>query len=218
MLPFSREQFMSVFVIYNQAIWPAQIVAEVLGLAIIYAIWRQIRWSGNLAYLALAVMWLWTGLSYHFAFFSGINSAAFIFAAFFVLQGLLFLLAAALNDPQFGKVPPIRACAGGFLIFYAILLYPLIGVLLGHSLVELPSFGVTPCPLTIFSFGVLLLAKQRVPIWLLTIPLLWSVVGGSAALLLSVPQDWMLLASGIASLILMKMTIGNRGEPAKGAS
>lgn len=35
-IPFSFEQFFSVFGVYNEAIWPAQIVAYVLGLAVVF--------------------------------------------------------------------------------------------------------------------------------------------------------------------------------------
>ena len=50
--------------------------------------------------------------------------------------------------------------------------------------------------LVIFTFGLLMLTRP-VPLILLIIPALWSVVGGSAAFLLNVPQDWALLASGL---------------------
>ena len=212
MLPFSYEQFMAVFVAYNQAIWPAQIVAVILGLAVVYVVWRPRKGSGKIALLGLASMWLWTGLFYHFAFFNSINKAALGFAALFVIQGLVFLWRAIVaEEPEFGGAPATRTYAAVFLIFYSLVLYPAIGVLLGHRLVELPSFGVTPCPVTIFTFGILLLARQRIPIWLLIIPLAWSIIGGSAAFLLQVPQDWLLLISGIGSLILMGM--GRQRQP-----
>jgi hypothetical protein len=60
-------------------------------------------------------------------------------------------------------------------------------------------FGITPCPVTIFTLGLLLLARPMYW-WLLVIPVLWSLVGGSAAFLLRVPQDWVLLVSGVAVL------------------
>jgi hypothetical protein len=58
-------------------------------------------------------------------------------------------------------------------------------------------FGVTPCPITLFTFGVLLLAQSPLPRRLLVIPLLWALIGGSAAWLLGVAQDWPLLISGV---------------------
>lgn len=210
MLPFSRDQFLAVFAAYNQSIWPAQILALALGVAIIYAIVRQTRSAGVLVSLGLGAMWLWTGLFYHLAFFSSINGAAYVFGAGFLLQGLLFLRAAARRDLEYGDAPRLRTYVGYFLLTYAVVLYPLIGIFFGHCLAELPAFGVTPCPVTIFTFGVLLLATRRVPVVLLVVPLLWSLIGGSAAFLLDIPQDWMLLVSGVVTLILIRRIDGAR--------
>ncbi|TIP90190.1 MAG: hypothetical protein E5X60_27685 [Mesorhizobium sp.] len=67
----------------------------------------------------------------------------------------------------------------------------------------MPVFGVTPCPVTIFTFGFFLLAKPPVSGWVLAIPFIWSLIGGSAAFLLGVPQDWLLLVSGVVAVPLM---------------
>ena len=64
-------------------------------------------------------------------------------------------------------------------------------------------FGVTPCPVTIFTFGMLLLTTERLPRWLLVIPFVWSLIGGSAAIVLDVTQDWLLLASGFIAIPLI---------------
>ena len=43
-LPFTREQFLGMFETYNQAIWPAQVLAYVLGaVAVALLIWRPGR-------------------------------------------------------------------------------------------------------------------------------------------------------------------------------
>ena len=68
---------------------------------------------------------------------------------------------------------------------------------------EMPMFGVTPCPVTIFTFGMLLLTTRPPSRWLLVIPFIWSLIGGSAAVLLGVPQDWALLASGLIAIPLI---------------
>ena len=69
---------------------------------------------------------------------------------------------------------------------------------------ELPAFGLTPCPVALFTTGCLLLTTHDVPRRLLVIPLLWSLIGGSAAVLLGMPQDAVLAASGLALLILWR--------------
>lgn len=85
------------------------------------------------------------------------------------------------------------------MVAYAMLAYPLIGLLSGERLAELPLFGVSPCPLLILTFAPMILATQ-VPWWLWIVPLLWSAIGGSAAVLLAVPQDWALPVSAVAAL------------------
>jgi Family of unknown function (DUF6064) len=79
----------------------------------------------------------------------------------------------------------------------------MIGILAGHAYGELPMFGITPCPATIFTFGMFLLTTKPIPRWLLIISFVWSLIGGSAAFLLSVPQDWLLLVSGLISMPLI---------------
>jgi uncharacterized protein DUF6064 len=46
----------------------------------------------------------------------------------------------------------------------------------GHRYPEMPMFGVTPCPVTIFTFGLLLLTVRPVPRSLFVIPFVWSAV------------------------------------------
>jgi Family of unknown function (DUF6064) len=195
MLPFTREQFFGVFADYNNAVWPAQLVAYLLGLAMLVALLRPSVQGHRVIGAGLGLMWLWTGVAYHAGFFARINPAAPAFAALFVVQGLLFVHAALLRrDLRFvaGRGP--HTWAGWAVIVYAALLYPLLGAA-GHGYPAMPTFGITPCPVTLFTFGTLLVAQGPVPRRLLVIPWLWALIGGSAAFLLSVPQNWPLLLS-----------------------
>jgi hypothetical protein len=217
MLPFTLDQFLQVFIIYNDAIWPAQIAAYVLGAIAVAALFRPGRVSDRLIASILAVMWLWTGIVYHGLFFAGINGAAYGFAALFIVQGLAFLYAGVVRDGlRFGFRPGLPAVVGGLFVLYAAVLYPLIGMAAGHGWPAMPMFGVTPCPVTIFSFGLLLLTDRRFSYWLLVIPLIWSLIGGSAAILLDVPQDWLLLVSGVIAVPLI--VLRDRRRPAAAAA
>ncbi len=74
------------------------------------------------------------------------------------------------------------------------MLYPVLNAAQHQTLLRAPTFGV-PCPTTIFTMGVLLLAARG---WsLAVIPLAWSVIGGSAAVLLGVWADYMLPIGGV---------------------
>lgn len=203
MLPFTREQFLGVFADYNTAVWPAQVVAYVLGMAVVAALLRPSPTRHRVVAGVLAAMWAWTGVAYHGVFFVRINPVALGFGALFVVQGMLFLVAGVgRRRLVFGPSPGFASVLGWVLVAYSMLLYPLLGQWSGHSYPAMPMFGVTPCPVTLFTFGVLLLTSARVPRWLLIIPLAWSLVGGSAAFMLGVPQDWPLFFGGLTIVLL----------------
>jgi hypothetical protein len=63
MLPFTREQFLAVFVVHTHALWPAQLAAALLGLAIVSALCRRSLDGKDRSLIAagLALMWLVTG-------------------------------------------------------------------------------------------------------------------------------------------------------------
>ena len=204
-LPFTVEQFFGVFRAYNTAIWPAQVAAYSLAAFVVVLMLRRSAVGDRIVAAVLAGFWLWTGIAYHTVYFSRINKAAYAFGALFVIEGLLLLV--------FGTVRPrgsfrfrvgIWSLIGAALVLYAAVIYPLLGVLFGHLLVEIPWLGVTPCPTTIFTLGVFLSAVGR-RLAVLAIPLLWSVVGGNAAVLLQVPQDYGLIAAGILGLLHLLM-------------
>jgi hypothetical protein len=204
MLPFTSEQFLGVFVNYNNAIWPIQIAAYVLGAISIASLFRRTRASDRVIAGILAAMWLWTGVAYHALSFSVINKAAYIFAALFIVEGCYLVYAGVYRDQiRFGLRPLLATAVGISLMAYTAIAYPLIGVATGHRYPEMPMFGVTPCPVTIFTFGMLLLTLRPVPSWLFVIPFVWSLIGGSAAILLNVPQDWLLLVTGFIASPLM---------------
>jgi len=204
MLPFTREQFLGVFADYNTAVWPAQVVAYVLGLAVVAALLRPSPARHRVVAGVVAAMWAWTGVAYHGVFFARINPVALGFGALFVVQGMLFLVAGVgQRRLVFAPSPGIASVLGWVLVAYSMLLYPLLGQWSGHGYPALPMFGVAPCPVTLFTFGVLLLTLAPVPRWLLIIPLAWSLVGGSAAFMLGVPQDWPLFFSGLTIVLLV---------------
>jgi len=201
-LPFTSAQFFQVFADYNEAIWPVQIVAYGLGLLTLAALVR----GGSDRFVAgtIAAMWAWTGIAYHVFFFGSINAAAYGFGVLFVAQSAAFLWTGVLQGRlHFGWSDDARCWIGAASIGYAALVYPAVGMALGHAYRELPQFGVTPCPLVIFTFGCFLLLRTPAPWWMLAIPIVWSLIGGTAAFLLAVPQDWVLPASGVGTAALL---------------
>ena len=206
-VPFTTEEFLGVFGSYNTAIWPMLIVAYLLGIAGVILAIRGGNPAGRIVYGVLAFFWLWMGVVYHIIYFSPVNPVARIFGAVFILQGFLFLVFGVLRGGlTFAFTPRTGPILGAVFVIYAMVVYPLLGLSLGHAYPELPMFGVAPCPTTIFTFGILLWSKNVIPWYFLIIPLLWSLVGMSAAINLGVPQDYGLVVAGIlgTAMILMR--------------
>lgn len=198
-IPFTVEQFFGIFADYNAQIWPVQVIAYAIGLAAAGALCASPRRNKRFIFAVLAALWAWNGIAYQYMFFAAINPAARLFGALFVLQSALFA-AAALNGKVHFRTPAldVRTLMAAALIVYAFVVYELVGYLAGHGLMGGPLFGVALCPTTIFTIGVLLMARGRNVIWLSVIPVLWALVGTSAAVVLGVPQDLGLAVSALA--------------------
>lgn len=196
-LPFTTDQFLDVFGLYNTSVWPAQIFLLLIALvSLLFSVFKT-RSSSLIISVSLSILWLWDGIVYHFIFFRPINKLANLFAALFILQAVLFLyfgvITKQLNFEYKNRIVNVAAIV---LFLYALIFYPLLGIAFGHIYPRIPTFGL-PCPTTIFTFGLILLVDKRINAILFIIPFIWSLIGFSAALKLGILQDIGLLASAL---------------------
>jgi len=207
--PFTLEQFLTVFQTYNLAIWPLEIAAYLLGAGAVLLVFRRTKGGDRIISAILSLMWLANGLLYHITFFSAINKAAYVFGAMFIIQALMFFWQGVLkNGLVFGKTGSWYQTAGLIFIGYAMVIYPLLGIPARHVWPRSPMFGAAPCPTTIYTFGLLLLSLGRVPKKLLIVPLLWSLLGLSAAVNFGIYEDLGLIVAGLSgtAMILTRNT------------
>lgn len=195
-LPFTEAEFLGVFAAWNTAIWPLQALALAAGLGAVLLLLTRVRWRDPAVAAILGAFWLVNGVGYHWLYFADINRAAWLFGALFALAGLLFIIEGSVRRRLvFDRAAGGRAIAAVALIGYAIAVYPLLGLFLTHPYPHTPLFGVAPCPTTIFTLGLLLLARHPRPWIIAAVPLAWCLVGGIAAIALGVPEDWALFAA-----------------------
>jgi hypothetical protein len=203
LLPFTTQQFFSVFADYNQAVWPMQWILAAAAAGIVLLSISRVAWKDRAICVLLAGLWAWMAIAYHVAHFSRINPAAFLFAALYLVEaGLLARWAITGRRLELRYRGAAASALGVAMLAYSLVAYPLLGLWLGHAYPASPTFGV-PCPTTIFTLGILALAHGRHVATLAVAPLLWSVIGGSAAFLLGIWQDLGLIASGIALAALL---------------
>jgi hypothetical protein len=201
--PFTVEQFLDVFKNYNESVFPLQIVFYLLAVFTIYLAINPTRKSDKIISFMLAFLCLWMGVVYHLYFFSPINKVAYLFGVAFILQGVLFLaLGVFQNKLSFKIHTDIYGFVGMILILFALIIYPILGYLIGHLYPSAPTFGL-PCPTTIFTFGMLLLSDKQCPLTILIIPFLWSVIGFTAAFNFGFVEDTGLLFSALLAIPML---------------
>lgn len=200
--PFTIAQFFGVFADYNAAIWPLQIITYALGILAVLVLWLRWPLANRVIFAVLAITWAVNGIGYHWLYFAEINPIAKGFAAAFIAQSVLFAACALTSNAlRFERRRNLRSATGLSVIVYALLIYPLLGYWAGHGWLAGPLFGVAPCPTTIFTIGLLLLARGRWVAWLSIIPILWSLVGLAAALQLGMAEDLSLPVAALALVI-----------------
>jgi len=131
-LPFTSEEFLTVFENYNEAVFPMQILYLLAALAI-YLSARKEAWADKVISGILSFFWLWMGIAYHMAFFTTINTAAYFFGALFILQGGFFLWRGVFqNKLTFQIKKDMYGLVGIVLMVFALIIYPTVSFFVGH--------------------------------------------------------------------------------------
>ena len=206
-MPFTAGEFFAVFTSYNLAVWPAQPVLLALALTAVFLASLRPPGNGEGVHLILAGLWVWAGLVYQVGFFRDLSPVGWAFGAFFVLEGALLGWRAFRSPGSFQARPDLRGFAGGALVVYALLLYPMVGAWAGHGYPDGPSFGA-PCPTTIFTLGILLWSEGPLPRALLVIPVTWALVATSVAVRFGVVEDFGLPLAALATALLLFLPAG----------
>ena len=118
------------------------------------------------------------------------------------------------GDLRLHRRDDLRGWIGAGLIVYALVIYPVAAVLTGHLWPRMPTFGITPCPVTLFTIGLFLFGRVPLSLWI--IPLLWSLVSGAAATILEMREDWVLLLSGPLALLALAISSRRSNPEASG--
>jgi hypothetical protein len=198
-VPFTAEELLDTFARYNAALWPMTAVLSALAMmAAALATTSEPVFHRAIA-VVLGLLWAWTAIAFHIAYFADINPAALPFGALFLAQAFL-LARAGLRGPglEFQLAGDLRGALAVALVGYALFGYPIVSRALGHLYPATPTFGL-PCPTTMFTVGMLLTAR-RCPPHLVMIPAAWSLIGWSAAWRLGMAEDHGLLVSAVAAL------------------
>jgi len=195
-LPFTRDAFIDLFGIYNASWWPVVLVLWVATL-VAFVLRLTGRDRSQWTWALLAFQWLWSGIAYHANLFATINPAAWLFVLLFLIQsGVLILQGVVEHRLRFRTSRDVVWFVGAGFVTYG-LLYPFIALAGDAAYPRIPTFGV-PCPTTIVTIGFLMLARSPTRWVVAVVPLLWAIVGTSAAVILGMHADLALPVAGVA--------------------
>lgn len=209
----TSDSLLAVFKTYNEAIWPMQLLAYLLGAVALVLAVRTTAYSARVIAAILAFLWLFTGIGFFMLALAPILPSAYLFGGLFVVQAGIFMTEAYRPGVSFGYGQGWSPLIGLLFVAFSVIGYPLVGLLVDHRYPQSPPFGLTPCPLVVFTFGLLLLTTSRVPKRLFAIPLLWALAGVIPAAI-GMVEDVAMVAAGVVGTALILARNARDVQPA----
>lgn len=200
MLAYSAEVYFALMEQYNDAIWLARLASSLLGIIVVFLLFSPSR-SATIAIASiLGLFWAWTGIAFHWFFFSAYYFMAPVFAGLFVIQALAIAWVAWRTPGlRFVVRQDLAGWVGAVLMFVSMIVYSFLTPLSGHAWAQASMFGVSSATIALFTLGLFLLSAPRR--WLMAIvPLLWCAYSAYVAWTLPSLADAVLPAAGVLTI------------------
>jgi hypothetical protein len=191
LLLFSPSVYYRQFELHNQVLWPAQIIALALGVALFVLVLRPSPARSRVVAAIFGLLWVWVGWVFVWQRYTTINWAAAYAVPLFMLQGALLLTAAATRNGL--DLEKKRGFLRGFalaLLAFALFFYPLFAPMLGRSWQAAEIFGIAPDPTALATLAVVILSRLRIRWLLMIVPALWCVIAGATLWAMAAPDFW----------------------------
>jgi hypothetical protein len=215
-LMFSARSYWRLTELTNRDMWPAQLVALVVGIVVLGCVARADARAQRIAYLLLGAGWAWVGWAYHLQRYADINTGAPYFAGAFALQALLLWLCAL--RPRMVATSRLRRRGGLLLAGAGVLAYPLLALVDGHGWSRAEVFAIVPDPTAVATLGALLALRAHWLAWI--VPLAWCAASSTTLVELRVWHAWLPLglaalavAAGLAALCRERALSSTAGAP-----
>lgn len=208
-LLFSPRTYHRLLELYNTAIWPLQLVALGLGIAILVLARNGNVRNGRMIAAILAACWLDVAWSFHLRHYATINWAARYYATAFVAQALLLLWQGVIRGRlRFGPATNAAQCVGRLIVAFALAAQPLLALLAGRRLVETEFLGVAPDPTAVATLGALLMPR-RPRVVAMIVPLAWCAISGAFQWAMAARDA---LVTPLAALLVLAMLVAARSR------
>jgi hypothetical protein len=198
-LPFTTAQFWDVMRDYNDAVWPAQLALNALAVVLVMLLGARARARHRWIAAGLASLLAWSGVVYHWLYFSRVNPAAGLFGLLLIAAGAILAWQGAIEARLRFEFDGLASIVAASLVVYSLVIYPALALAAGHDYPRMPTFGA-PCPTTIFAIGMLGFLRAPYPRYVFALPIVWALIGGQAAYALGVYEDYGLAIAALAAV------------------
>lgn len=189
LLMFSEQTYLRQIELYNQWLFPLQIVAYVYGLLCLPAFVRHFNRPALLLFPVSGLCYPLVSYGFFWQYYAGINPLADYLALLLVIQGLILVwLGVKMKASLIPVDKHVRLNIGIILWLIALGVYPAIEGLTGRPLSQFSSFVLSPDTLALSSIALMLMFQ--LPGWLLLPAALYLL---SSVLTLAAMNSWWLL-------------------------
>jgi hypothetical protein len=170
---------------------------------------RPSQRNGMIIAALLALAWFVVAWAYFCLRYATINWTAPYFALGFAIEGSLLLWFGLIRGQLTFALADRTSRIGLGLYLFALLIMPLLGLVLGRSMLQAELFGLAPDSTAVGTIGLLLAARGRHVISLLIIPLTWCIINATTLWPLGAPAAWIMIAVPfVCALTLLLRTPG----------
>jgi hypothetical protein len=201
-LLFSPRAYYRLFELHNAALWPAHLVAAMLGVGILVLLRRRSPSASRAIILCLALCWLFVAYAFLWRRYLSINWAAIHAVVAFAAEGVLLALLGIIGrPPTFHFARDARTGIAVALFAFALVIYPAMAPAFGRPLAQGELFGLAPDPTAIGTLAVLLLAEVRRRWLLLIVPVTWCLGSGVTLWAMRSTDAWIPPMTALALVI-----------------
>jgi len=186
---------------YNQMVYPWQLMlmAEMVFAMMILKVKKKVK--NRMINLILSVAWLWSFIFYFLISLTEYTTVAYIYGFAFLLQSIFFMYEGFFrSDLSYDFNNIARHYTGFAMILLGLFIYPILGLGLGKDFQNTLMAGL-PGPTIVITLGFLLMTVRRIPVYLLVIPVLWSLSQAMISFKIFRPEDIILYITVLVSVI-----------------
>ena len=210
-LMFSPASYFRRYELVNTELWPLHLMLLLLAVGLTWLLIHRRTEFGQWIAIILAGVWMLVAGFFFYRHYAQINLAAKWISMAFVCQALM-LLVCGIMKPVRERLLEMRSASiwhpGMLLLFYSILVHPLVGLLAGRSLRGIEWFGVAPDPTAMATLGILLTGFRAAAWPLLLIPFAWCGLSALTYLAMGYPYGvipLVLVSSALVATLMLRV-------------